>query len=72
MLNSVRQGCVTEEIIATLEDRVIDVPVPEKIRALEESNMLPVCVFPKVQSKCPGVLISGDTLVGCLDSVEWE
>ena len=54
LLNSVRQGLVTDEITTTLQDRVIDVSVQEKYRELQESKLAPVCLFP-TRKQCDAI-----------------
>ena len=46
MLDCVRRGCPTDETIATLEQRVIEVPQAEKFSELQQSGQAPVCLFP--------------------------
>ena len=47
MLDSVRRGCPTEEIVKILRDRVIQVPIADKFTKLQQSGRTPVCLFPK-------------------------
>ena len=46
MLDSVRRGCPNEEIISTLQERVIQMPVAEKFLELQQLGKTPVCLFP--------------------------
>ena len=46
MLDCVRRGSPTAETIATLEDRVIQVPVADKLTEFKESVQTPMCLFP--------------------------
>ena len=46
MLHTVRIGCPTEQTLATLRQRLIDVPVHDKFIALQRDNQSPVCLFP--------------------------
>ena len=46
MLDSVRRGCPNEEVISTLQERVIQMPVAEKFLELQQLGKTPVCLFP--------------------------
>uniref|UniRef100_A0A1X7UDZ4 Uncharacterized protein n=1 Tax=Amphimedon queenslandica TaxID=400682 RepID=A0A1X7UDZ4_AMPQE len=51
MLNSVRYGCLTDEIIDTLKSCVFKVSVQEKYKKLEiEGTNPPICLFCKVDA----------------------
>ena len=45
MLDCVRRGCPTEEIMSTLQRRIIDVSPVEKYFELQESGQSPICLF---------------------------
>ena len=47
MLDCIRRGCTTEETLATLRKRLIDVSVEEKIWELSKQGKSPVCLFAK-------------------------
>ena len=47
MLDCVRCGCPTQETMSVLNQRVIQVSVPEKFLELQQSGKTPVCLFPK-------------------------
>ena len=46
LLDHVRQGTVTEEDVAMLKTRTVDVPAAEKFSELSQSGKTPVCLFP--------------------------
>ena len=46
MLDCVRRGCPTDEILHTLEQRVIDMYVADKFHELQKSGHMSVCLFP--------------------------
>ena len=50
MLDCVRHGHPTEETVAILKQRVIQVPVSDKFTELQQSGKAPVYLFPKRKS----------------------
>ena len=50
MLDCIRRGCTTEETLATLRKRLIDVSVEEKFWELSKQGKSPVCLFAKRKS----------------------
>ena len=46
MLDCVRRGCLTDETISTLQQRVIDGSVTDKFNELSQGSQTPVCFFP--------------------------
>ena len=50
MLDCIRRGCTTEETLATLRKRLIDVSVEEKFWELSKKGKSPVCLFAKRKS----------------------
>ena len=46
ILDTVRCGFPTKETFSVLEERVINVPIVDKIHELEKSGQTPVCLFP--------------------------
>ena len=59
ILDSVRRGNLTDEITATLQDRVSSTPISEKFAELQGCGMTPVCLFP-TRKQCDKV--NGDML----------
>ena len=56
ILDSVRQGNLTDEITATLQDRVSSAPISEKFAELQGCGMTPVCLFP-TRKQCDKVAV---------------
>ena len=50
MLDCIHCGCTTEESLATLTKRLIDVSVKEKFWELSKQGKSPVCLFAKRKS----------------------
>ena len=50
MLDCIGRGCTTEETLATLRKRLIDVSVEEKFWDLSKQGKSPVCLFAKRKS----------------------
>ena len=46
ILDEIRRGCVSEECVKTLEERVIHGPIADKFEELMHSGKSPVCLFP--------------------------
>ena len=46
ILNEVRCGYVTDEMICAFKERVIDMPITEKFDELQQLGQSPVCLFP--------------------------
>lgn len=75
ILDCVRRGCLSEETIATLQERVSDVPVCDKFYELQTSTMTPVCLFPtrkqcdKVNQDMLHLLTSEKHVIRCIDEV---
>ena len=58
MLDCIRRGCTTEETLATLRKRLIDVSVEKKFWELSKRGKLPVCLFSKrkfAKKECAGL-----------------
>jgi len=76
ILDSVRQGCLTQEITALLQERVSDVTVSEKFTELQSLGMTPVCLFPtrkqcdKVNNDMLDLLANVVHVVPCTDEID--
>ena len=68
ILNDVRLAKVSSELIAALEERVIDVPITDKYQELESTGKNPVCLFP-TRKQCEKV---NDDMIKLLGSEQYE
>ena len=50
MLDEIRRGCVSDETVQALKNRVISIPVVDKFEELLSANKAPLCLFPTHKS----------------------
>ena len=50
MLDEIRRGCVSDETVQALKNRVISIPVVDKSEELLSANKAPLCLFPTRKS----------------------
>ena len=76
ILDSIRCGSPSEEAIATLQEKVIDITIAEKFGDLQSLKMSPVCLYPtrkqydKVNKDMLGLLKSEKDIIACTDEVD--
>ena len=76
ILDSVRRGNLTDEITATLQDRVSSTPISEKFAELQGCGMTPVCLFPttkqcdKVNGDMLSLLETKMHVIPCIDEID--
>ena len=53
MLDEIRRGCVADETVQALKNRVISIPVVDKFEELLSANKAPLCLF-HTRKSCSG------------------
>ena len=70
ILGKVRCGTLTEEILTVLKERIIDVPVVQKLVQLIELGENPVCLFP-TRKQCDLLNEQSEVhVIPCIDDVD--